>query len=90
MVRAGEWLRHGSAQYPLEHGSSKGAHDGARYQHLEFCRSMMHIHCRHKLHGIGDALDFEQDWADHKLISQSSVKPRTGDCMMNESWVYNS
>jgi hypothetical protein len=34
-----------------------------------------------------DALDFEQDWADHRPISRSSVKPRrTGDCMMNESW----
>jgi hypothetical protein len=32
-------------------------------------------------------LDFKQDWADHRPISRSSVKPRgAGDCMMNESW----
>ena len=32
-------------------------------------------------------LDFKQDWADHRPVSQSSVKPRrTRDCMMNESW----
>jgi hypothetical protein len=37
--------------------------------------------------GGGVALDFEQDRADRRPISRSSVKPRrTGDCMMNESW----
>ena len=40
----------------------------------------------HKLQGMGDALDLEQDWADHRPISRSSVGPRrAGDCMMNES-----
>jgi hypothetical protein len=37
--------------------------------------------------GMGDALDLEQDWADHRLMPRSSVKPRRiGDCTMNESW----
>ena len=32
-------------------------------------------------------MDFEQDWADHRPLSRSSVKLwRTRDCMMNESW----
>jgi len=34
-----------------------------------------------------DALDLEQDWADHRRVSRSSVKlRRAGDCMMNEPW----
>ena len=32
-------------------------------------------------------MDFEQDWADHKLISRSWVKlRRAGDCRTDESW----
>ena len=44
---------------------------------------------RRKLQWKGcDGLNFEQDWADHRLISRSSAKPeRAGDCIMNESWI---